>query len=285
MSRRHVGPAVLVVRHLVRVPLLLLWVVAGALFSARAACVRGTPIRRHRVRARVTRTWMRGLLIILGVRVRAQGVETLPPTVLLAANHLSWLDILVLAAATESTFVSKAEVASWPVLGPFARAGGTVFVRRGDGRSALQVRAAMARHLRIGGRLAFFPEGTTGDGRAIRHFRPRLFAAAVDASVPVCPVALHYRDRDGESCVTEVTFVGEETIVANLLRLLARPRFDAEVVVGPVLRPLPEQDLRELAAACETFVRSVYTPLTAPGPAPVGEATAPASDFKEVPGS
>jgi 1-acyl-sn-glycerol-3-phosphate acyltransferase len=284
-TRRHVGPAAVVLRQLVRVPLLLLWVVVGVFLSLRAATVRGEPARRNRVRARITRVWMRGLLRILGIRVRSYGVDALPSTVLLAANHLSWLDILVLSASAESTFVSKAEVASWPVLGPFARAGGTVFVRRGDGRSALEVRAAMAHHLRDGGRLAFFPEGTTGDGRAIRHFRPRLFAAAADASVPVCPVALHYRERSGESCSAEVAFVGEETIVVNLLKLLARPRFDAEVLVGLARRVSPEDDLREIAAGCETFVRTAYTRLRAPGPVPLEETALAAAGLKEIPGS
>jgi 1-acyl-sn-glycerol-3-phosphate acyltransferase len=284
MTKR-VGWAAWSGRYLVRVPLLLLWGLVGTLLSARAACVMGAPARRNRVRARITRVWMRGLLLILGVRVRARGVENLPPASLLAANHLSWLDILVLSAATECTFVSKVEVASWPILGAFARAGGTVFIRRGDGRSAGVVRDAMARHLRAGGRLAFFPEGTTGDGHAIRRFRPRLFAAAADAYVPVCPVALHYRERSGESCTAEVAFVGEETIAANLVKLLARPRFDAEVVVGRPVAVPPDADLRALAATCESFVRSVYERLLETGSALPEEAALAANDFQEAPES
>ncbi len=284
-SRRSVGFVLQALRPLLRVPPLLVWAVMGAPLSLRAATVRGTPEHRNRVRARITRIWMRGLLLILGIRVRTRGVETLPAGALLAANHLSWLDILVLSAATGSTFVSKAEVASWPVLGAFARAGGTVFVRRGDGRSAVLVREAMAAHLRAGGRLVFFPEGTTGDGRAIRHFRPRLFAAALEAGVPVSAVALHYRTRGGESCVSEIAFVGEETIVANLFKLLARPRLDAEVVVGPAHRPTSGEDPRALAAAAEAFVRAAYSRLQTGGALPPGEELLALGDFQEAPES
>lgn len=286
MTRARVRPVVLFARHGLRLPLLFLWVLVGIPIAIRAACVTGSPARRVRLRARLTRLWMRGLLLVLGVRVRACGAESLPRPALLAANHLSWLDILVLSACTGSTFVSKAEVARWPLLGWFAQVGGTVFVRRGDGESALEVRRAMADHLRQGARLVFFPEGTTGDGHAIRRFRPRLFASALEAGVPVCPVVLHYRERTGVGCSPEVAFVGEETIVANLLRLLARPGFDAEVVVGPALGTGLGGEPRTLAHEAEAFVRQTYETLasrTAPLPAArEAEAETPAIGLGEL---
>lgn len=286
MSKGTVGFAVLFARHLVRVPGLIGWIVVGIPLALLAALAPGSPARRLRLRARLTRIWMRGLLVVLGVHTRVRGLEGLPRPVLLTANHLSWLDILVLSAVTGSIFVSKAEVANWPLLGWFARAGGTVFVRRGDGDSAREVHRTMTAHLRAGARLVFFPEGTTGDGSTIRRFRPRLFESSLETGVPVCPVTLHYRERTGRSCSETVAFVGDETIVANLLRLLARPRFDAEVVLGPVLETDGLRDTRSLAQAAERVVRTTYDRLhgdTKPlADWPVDQ---PVPDFGELRGS
>lgn len=123
----------------------------------------------------VQRTWARTVARLVGLRVTRTGTP-MPHGGALVANHASWSDIFVLVGSARMTFVSKAEVRAWPVVGWVAAACGTVFVERR--RSAakaqeLELRARMG----AGERLLFFPEGTSTDGRRVLPFRSTLFAA------------------------------------------------------------------------------------------------------------
>ena len=137
----------------------------------------------------------------IGIAYRREG-RPLDGTVVLVANHVSWLDIFALNAAAPLYFVSKAEVAGWPGIGWLARATGTVFIRR-ERREARAHVALLAARLRAGHRLLFFPEGTSTDGQRVLPFKPTLFAAILEAGagrdLAVQPVTLVYtppRDRD-----------------------------------------------------------------------------------------
>ncbi|MGH6851888.1 MAG: lysophospholipid acyltransferase family protein [Methylocella sp.] len=119
---------------------------------------------------------------------------------LIAANHVSWLDIVVLCSVEPVCFLAKREVEAWPVVSAFARLQETVFVDRQRRRSIPAANAAMARRMLAGRSVLLFPEGTTGDGSALRKFHSSHFAAARDLlatasdieTVCVQPVALRY---------------------------------------------------------------------------------------------
>lgn len=98
------------------------------------------------------------------------------------ANHSSWLDIFVLNAVQRVVFVSKAEVAKWPLVGLIVRSVGTVFIERKQSHAAKH-RDIFEGHLTTGHRLLFFPEGTSTDGRRVLAFKPTLFAAFFDPAV------------------------------------------------------------------------------------------------------
>lgn len=134
--------------------------------------------------------WYRRLLRILGVVVQREG--SAPAGACLAvANHVSWLDIIVLGAQLDAVFVSKAEIGAWPLVGGFARHTGTVFLPRGAGRTQ-EATAGLTRALASGRVVVLFPEATTNAALAPKRFHARLFAAAIEAGVPVQPLALHY---------------------------------------------------------------------------------------------
>jgi len=162
--------------------------------------------------------WSRGLCRIIAVQVLSEGDDddSTEPC-LLAANHVSWLDILCLATVRPICFLSKAEVRQWPFIGSIAAGLGTLFIRRGARDAARSAVSDMARRLRGGHSVLFFPEGTTTAGDRVLPFRARLFQAASEAAVPVQPVALMYSE-DGRPSRT-APFVGEETLVGNLWRL------------------------------------------------------------------
>jgi 1-acyl-sn-glycerol-3-phosphate acyltransferase len=144
------------------------------------------------------RVWVRRYLALLGwmlgLRTQDRGRPAGAPA-LLVGNHISWLDILALGGRTEVSFIAKAEIADWPLVGFLARVAGCVFVAR-DRRAATRTQAdAVAESLRGGQSFVLFAEGGTGDGITIAPFRAGLFASAIEAGVKVQPVAIDYGRR------------------------------------------------------------------------------------------
>jgi 1-acyl-sn-glycerol-3-phosphate acyltransferase len=153
-----------------------------------------------------------------GVRVAITGTP-LRSHVLFLANHLSWLDIMILAGASGTAFVSKDEVGRWPVLGWLARLNKTVFIARTE-RKAVRGQADALRAALAGGQpVALFPEGTTEGGTEVLPFRASLLASLFPplAGVKVQPVALGY-GRDGD----DIAWIGDEAAGANARRVLSR---------------------------------------------------------------
>jgi 1-acyl-sn-glycerol-3-phosphate acyltransferase len=154
-----------------------------------------------------------------GMRARSIGTP-LPSHVLFLANHLSWLDIMILAGETGTAFVSRDDVARWPVIGWLAGLNDTVYVDRSN-RRAVSGQADAVRVALAGGRpVALFPEGTTDGGTSVLPFRASLLAALFPPlpGVKVQPVAIDY-GAPGE----EIAWTGSETAARNLRKVLSRP--------------------------------------------------------------
>ncbi|WP_159431179.1 lysophospholipid acyltransferase family protein [Fontimonas thermophila] len=173
----------------------------------------------------IARRWFMGLLAILGIRLIVHG-EALRKPRLTAANHISWLDIAVLAACEETRFIAKSEIRDWPIAGWLANAAGTFYIRRGKG-GARPLAEKLVPHLAAGGSVVLFPEGTTTDGRDVRSFHARLFSAPIEADVWVQPVALRY--GPGRAGRQVAPFIGDDDLVRHILRLLREPTLTVEV--------------------------------------------------------
>lgn len=196
-------------------------VVAGALLVALptvlvAGC--GPRYGRTRRSSVAVQLGSRILLRALGIRIVRTGAER-PDAALVVANHISWIDVLAVAATAPVVAVAKSEVARWPVVGPLARRAGTVFVSRRIGRDLPDTVARITATLRRGHRVLLFPEGTTTRGGSPGPFRRAGFQAAVDAAVPVQSVSIEYADRFGRPTVS-AAFVGDDTLVASVWRVL-----------------------------------------------------------------
>lgn len=166
------------------------------------------------------------LVWFFGIRVQVRGAPAEAP-VLIAANHISWLDIPVLHTARAMGFVSKAEVERWPVFSYIARTGGTIFHHRGSHDSASDVANSMIQRLKQGRCVAIFPEGGIKPGQSIRVFHARMFRAAVDAECDVQPVMLRYM-RNGHRD-DDVGFREGESMLVNFVRMLAQPHALADI--------------------------------------------------------
>jgi 1-acyl-sn-glycerol-3-phosphate acyltransferase len=175
--------------------------------------------------------WAQRMLRILGIPLHVQGQAPVQGPMLLVANHLSWLDILVMHAARHCRFVSKSDVKHWPLIGTLATAGGTLYIEREKRRDAMRVVHHMAESLKAGDIVAVFPEGTTGDGKALLPFHGNLVQAAITANAPVQPVALRFVDR-ASGRDSEGPLYGDETLLASLWRTLAGRPFSAHVRFG-----------------------------------------------------
>lgn len=116
-------------------------------------------------------------LKIINARIRIHGPLP-PPGTLILANHISWLDIIVIGAVLPVNFVAKADIAAWPVFGFLAKLQRTIFIDRDRRTDAANQRNALQLRLAKGDRLVLFPEGTTGDGTLVSTFKSALLASA-----------------------------------------------------------------------------------------------------------
>lgn len=168
----------------------------------------------------LVREWTRRMLDILGVTLVVRGAPPAQGPLLQVANHISWLDILVMNGARPSHFVSKADVKHWPVVGTLATGTGTLYIERESRRDAMRVVHKMAEHLRGGDILSVFPEGTTGDGQTLLPFHANLIQAAIAAEAPVLPVGLSYVDPVHGQRHDAPLFIGDTTLLQSLWNTL-----------------------------------------------------------------
>jgi 1-acyl-sn-glycerol-3-phosphate acyltransferase len=214
-----------------------------------------------------TQWWNARLFGIFGLRIKIVGqpVATGHVTV---ANHVSWMDISLIAACEQTRFVSKAEVRHWPIVGGLAIASGTFFLTRGAGgtRPLLE---KLTPFLHKGGSVTIFPEGTTSTGESVLPFHPRLFAAAIDAKLPVQPVVIRYgRTPDGRNIAP---YVGDDVLFWHILAMLRNPSMDVEVRYLPPVDPAG-CDRNELAQRTRSAIEAVLHPAAADEYAAANEA-------------
>jgi 1-acyl-sn-glycerol-3-phosphate acyltransferase len=196
---------------------------------------------------RVPSPWPRRFLgivaRIVGARVRVVG-QPLRRDVVVLSNHLSWIDILLLAGANGTAFVAKSELRAVPLIGWLCTLNHTIFVARGDrmnvAAQVTQLRDALSQPWPV----TIFPEGTTGDGVTLLPFKAALLGALdpAPAGLMVQPVRIDYG-----AATAELAWVGDEPGIDHARRVLARAgRFTATL---HFLEPFAPSDDRKAIAA------------------------------------
>jgi 1-acyl-sn-glycerol-3-phosphate acyltransferase len=181
--------------------------------------------------ARGVEVWARGMLAIIGIQVRVKGHPAQGP-VLMAANHISWLDILVMHAACHCRFVAKSEIRSWPLVGALTTGSGSLYIERSSNRDALRVVHQMAEALQQGQVLAVFPEGGTSDGITLLPFHANLLQAAISADAPIQPIALQFFDTHTHEVSVVPCYRDDDTLLSSFWRTLCAPPLLAQVRYG-----------------------------------------------------
>jgi lyso-ornithine lipid O-acyltransferase len=218
---------------------------------ARASCLGEGPAAPRR-RTELLASASRRALAVHGLTVRLGGGPPPDGPALVVANHLSYLDPLVVASAVSCLPVAKAELASWPVFGAVALRTGVLFVTRGSASSRRLVMESAEAALAAGVRVLNFPEGTTSDGSTVLPFRRGMFAVAQRLGVPVLPVALAYDPP-------ALAWIGDATFVPHYLRLAAMARPEVAVTLGAPIFSRAYPDPQALADAVRDHVLGLRT--------------------------
>lgn len=230
-----------------------LWRVAGLILQGWALIRWRFPRLAAPQRQQEVQAWSKRALAAMGIAWASEGHPPTQGPLLIVANHISWLDILVMNAAAPAHFVSKADVKAWPVLGVLIAGAGTLFIERENRRDAMRVVHHMAEHLQAGDILAVFPEGTTSDGTDLLPFHANLFQAAIAVQAPVLPVALMYRDAATGRRSNAPVYIGETTLFASVWQTLRSRGLVAQVCYGEA-HGANGRDRRAWAAQARLYV-------------------------------
>lgn len=209
--------------------------------------------------------WSRQMLRVLSIDLESAAQSTQCLTTqprLLVANHVSWLDALVIQAVQPSVFVAKLEVKNWPIVGRIATACGVIYVKRGSPISSKRMVNDVAQALRNGSCVAGFPEGTSTAGATVNHFHANIFEAAIENVIAVQPVALRYTHPiTGDHC-TKAAFIGEIGFLQSLHQVISANGIVAKISMGELLSP-QGHTRRSLAQLSHRTISAQLTSLSA----------------------
>lgn len=234
---------------------IVLHMVAGIFILARLA--RGID---PRVAKRRIQLWHRKALHQFGIERIVVGELPKGPC-MIVSNHLSWIDILMIGSVAQVRFLSKSEVADWPLVGRLATGAGTLYVNRGDRRSAEKALDDIASALAKGDQVVVFPEGTSTRGPMPIKFRSRLIEAARRANVPVVPMALSYHGP-GKALAS---YADDDQFASHMARLSKAPFIRGRVAIGQPISP--DQAAAVIARDAQRTVESLLSPVVCPEPA------------------
>ena len=212
---------------------------------------RASPDRRRAL----VRWWSAKLLRILRVTPRLEGLPPSGTPAMIAANHVSWLDVFVISSVHPTRFIAKSEIREWPIAGWIVERAGTVFVRRSERRDMLRISERVEQVFAAGDCVGLFPEGVTSEGETLGKFHTSLFETAVANRAVVHPAAIRYEDADGALC-RDASYAGDRTFMESLAliirqrSILARVAFAAAIDTEGATR-------RDVARIAETRIANL----------------------------
>jgi 1-acyl-sn-glycerol-3-phosphate acyltransferase len=202
---------------------------------------------------RIIRFWCKRLLSIFEIKVEVTGLGTYlmnQKKYLMVANHISWMDIIVIQSIKPCIFVAKSDVASWPLFGWVAQMTGTIFIKRDKVSDIKKALKKMKRRL-IKRSVCIFPEGTSTNGRYLLPFKSNLFQSSIDTNKSILPLCLRYEQNNTYS--DKAAFVDDMSLVDSINKI--KQEKDIYVIVE-VLQPIrPRYNRKELASYTQEMIR------------------------------
>lgn len=221
-----------------------------------------------RVARYLPRIWHRVVCYWLGIRIHIVGRPETRRPLMLASNHSSWLDILVLSATADVAFIAKSEVRDWPIFGLFARLQNSVFIVREQKRKTGDQVNEIADRMAGGEIMVLFPEGTTSDGNRLLEVKSSLFGAAAaalpaapDGVVHVQPVAVAYTRVHGTPMGRYyrplTAWPGDIELLPHLKGILASGAIDVDVCFGESVEYRADTNRKEVSATVARRIRQM----------------------------
>jgi len=240
-------------RIFIRTPLLILWTLfcVALFFIAR--------LFQYKNWLKIPMLYHRGACRILSINVTISGkLSTKKPT-LFVSSHVSYLDIIVMGGHVPGYFIAKSEVANWPVLGPMSKLQNTLFIERRGKHAKGQVQQ-MQDHLKQGGNLILFPEGTSTDGEHVEPFKSSLFHAAEldDPEVTIQPITVAYKTYRHQPMTRflrdHYAWYADMPFGAHFVNVLGLANAQVELILHPTVKIADFESRKACARHCETVV-------------------------------
>jgi len=225
-----------------------------------ALALTGFSNRRSRaLRRPIVRMWGTGVLWCMGARIVTEGVPPKPPY-FIVSNHLSHVDVFLIASQLGCVFVARANMQHWPILGKIASTSQQIFIDRSSGRDSLRVMDLITDALDKGDGVHVFAESTCSRGVDVRDFKPSLFELAARNAIPIHCAAVSYATPEGAPAAADsVAWWRAEPLADHLARLLRLKSFTATVRFAP--GPVSGGDRKALAQAAHEQVSALFTPI------------------------
>jgi 1-acyl-sn-glycerol-3-phosphate acyltransferase len=219
---------------------------------------KAVPFRYHRLVAR-----------ILGLRIKVTGAIEGGGGVLIASNHISWLDIVTVSSIGPISLIAKKQVDTWPFFGLLARLQETVYVERERRAKTAEQRDVIKERLSAGDTIVLFPEGTSSDGNRVLPFKSALLSAAEgqltmkDGSqkpIRVQPMSVAYTRIQGLPMNREyrpfVAWYGDMDLVPHLWELFRLGPIDCEITLFPSMTVEEVGSRKALTQKCEAIIQA-----------------------------
>jgi 1-acyl-sn-glycerol-3-phosphate acyltransferase len=226
----------------------------------------------------ILKIWHRLIIRALGIRIHVEGTLSNKRPLLVASNHISWTDIMVLGSMADVKFIARADMEGWPLIGMLSKLQRTVFIERERKRTSSDQASEIGSRMAKGDAMVLFAEGSTGDGNVILPFKSTLFGAASMAisegaaqQVFIQPVAIVYTRLHGVPLGRRhrpiAAWIGDEDLMPHLKVLMAGGALDVEVHFGEPVAFSKGSNRKETAKLMESQVRAMMqAALAAPRP-------------------
>lgn len=244
-------------------------VTAVALWTAACFCVRAAGLAvsvasrkaDDALRRWIFVVWAKGILAIAGVRRRVDGTPPRRPF-FSVSNHLTNLDLILLASQTRCIFVAREDVGRWPVLGPIIRSMRTILIDRAKRSDTVRVNELICDAMASGDGVHVFAESRIAQDGQVHPFKPALLQPPVDLGVPVHYAVITYATPEGYPPASEVLIWRHGVSFAqNVVNILSLPYLCASVTFGD--EPIVADNRKELAEELCEAVRERFRPLDA----------------------
>lgn len=211
-------------------------------------------------------TYCKPMLFCINVKIDHLKNAKIDSNALIIANHLTYLDILILFSLHPTSFVTSIEMKKSFFLGQIVTLGGCLFVERRSRKNISHEIREITHALNAGLNVGIFPEATSTNGDEVKRFKRPLFQAAIDADAAILPITLNYNKLNGATVTKQnrdnIFWYGDMPFFGHLLNLFAQKRIDVSVTESVMIKPQSDDDITSLSVRVHDLIAENYQLLT-----------------------